>query len=60
MQDLLRFVKAHHTFARHNRIIRQRALELSCLVQALTDLAEKYSAVFLNAEAIAEKAKKKH
>jgi hypothetical protein len=40
MQELLRFVKAHHTFARQNRVMRERALEMLVMLRQLEDLSD--------------------
>lgn len=60
MQDLIRFVKAHHTFARHNRVMRQHMLELQVILQKLRDAVEKEEATIEQAKAIvAKKTRKK-
>lgn len=42
MQELLRFVKAHHTFVRHNRVYRERNLKMAVCLQQMKELTEKY------------------
>lgn len=57
MQELLRFVKAHHTWVRHNLVIRQRVLEMGCLLHELKEIAEKYMDIIEHAQREVEQKK---
>jgi hypothetical protein len=54
MQDLIRFVEAHHTWVRHIVVARQSELHLQVMLQQLLDIIDNYKGIIDQARALDE------